>query len=371
MISTTSSSVSYTGNASTVTAYPIPFPFLAASHVAAFKTSSAGVVTPLAIGTDYSVSGNLDSNGRITSGDLRTVVALAGTETLTIRRVTPATQTMDLVDGGQLSAETLEGALDKMIMVAQESVRDALGGGETNVEVSGTGIVVQTAPATFSSRVIGVAAASGLSITNGDGVAGNPVIDLDGAVLDAVTTTEATDTVRVETAAGSRKIPVPNLIARTTSRQIQLPISAASVGGGSSGITLNPQYLNFTNTATGSALIRFYLPSDFVSSGTVKVKLRSYLFGGINTDQYRLSVAAYAENTLTTAIVSSVVAQNLYHNSADTRTPVFSLTGLEGGSFYSLFISRVTADAWDTASSAARVTDFVIEYPSQDAPAGW
>lgn len=370
MISTTSSSVSYTGNASTETAYPIPFAFLAAAHVSAYKTSSAGVVTSLALGTDYSVSSNADSNGRITNGELRTVVALPGTETLTIRRLTPATQTVDFVDGGQFSAETLESALDKAIMVAQESVRDALGGGETNVEVAGTGIVVQTAPATFSSRAIGVAAGSGLSITNGDGVAGNPVIDLDGAALDVVTTAADTDTVRIETASGSQKITVPNLIARQTIRQVQLPISAASVAEGTTGITLNLQYINFATTVAGSASIRFYLPTDFASGSTVKVKFRSYLFNGINTDQYRLTAVAYNENGLTPSIMLPIAAQNLLHSSVDTRTPVFALTGLEGGSFYSLSVSRDTANIWDTATAAARVTDFVIEYPSQDA-AGW
>ena len=375
MIQTTNSAISYTGNASTVTPYPIPFPFLDPSHITAFTTDADGVVTPLTYGTDYTVSTDSDLHGRITSGGLRTVAAVAGTETLSIRRVTPATQTADFQDGGRLSAEAIENALDKVAMVAQEAVRDALGGGETNVEVSGTGIVAQTAAATFAARAITVAANSGLSITNGDGVAGNPVIDLDNALLDAVTTAADTDTVRLETASGSKEITVPNLLKRQVYRQFEIPISAAAVDGGSSGITLNAQYLAFTGTASGSATIVFYLPSDFVTGGTVEVKLRAFLASGIETDQYRLTLAAYDNNGGSTTlgdIVSSVVAQNLTHDDDDARTEPFELTGLEGGKFYGLSLSRDSGNAWDTASSVtARVTSFVVQYPAQDDATGW
>lgn len=375
MIPTTASSIAYTGNASTSTAYPIPFPFLEVGHVSAFKTAADGTVTDLVYGTDFSVTGAPDLRGRFTGGSLTTTTAIPGTETITIRRTTPATQTADFVDGGRISAEALENALDKAVMIAQEAVRDSLGGGETNVEASGTGIVAQTAAGVFATRSLGVAAASGLSVTNGNGVSGNPTIDLDNSTLDAVTSWADTDVVRLETGSGSKKITVPNLLKRTVYRTVQIPMSAAEVAGGASGITLNAQYLAFTGTATGDAILYVYLPDDFVSGGTVKVKLRSFLNGGIGSDQYRLTLAAYDNNGGSSSVgslVSSVVSQNLNHSSSDARTGAFSLTGMEAGKHYALFLSRDTANAWDTASSlTARVTAFVLEYPAQDKLTAW
>lgn len=124
MISTTSSSISYAGNASTSTAYVIPFPFLEVGHIAASKTSATGTVTPLVYGTDFAVSGTPDLQGRFTGGSLTTTTAIPETETIKFKRVTPRTQTLNMVQGSRFSAEAVESALDKMTMILQEIERD-------------------------------------------------------------------------------------------------------------------------------------------------------------------------------------------------------------------------------------------------------
>lgn len=124
MISTTTSSVSYTGNTSTVEAYTITFPLNAAADLVAIETVTAtGVETTLDPG-DYAFTPATDSNGRITGGSVTTDPAIAATSTILFKRVTPKTQSLDFTAGGSFQAETLESALDKLVMIQQEIARD-------------------------------------------------------------------------------------------------------------------------------------------------------------------------------------------------------------------------------------------------------
>ena len=124
MISTTSSSVSYTGNASTVTAYTIAFPLNAAADLVAIETVTATGVETTLDPADYTFTPATDSNGRITDGSVTTDPAIAATSTILFKRVTPKTQSLDFTAGGSFQAETLESALDKLVMIQQEIARD-------------------------------------------------------------------------------------------------------------------------------------------------------------------------------------------------------------------------------------------------------
>ena len=124
MISTTSSSVSYTGNASTVTAYSIAFPLRAAADLVAISTVTATGAETTLTGGQYTFTPTTDGNGRITGGSVTTNPAIAATSTILFKRVTPKTQTLDFTDGGTFGAEALESALDKMVMIQQEIARD-------------------------------------------------------------------------------------------------------------------------------------------------------------------------------------------------------------------------------------------------------
>lgn len=97
-------------------AYAVPFRFRAVTHIKAQRISAAGVVTELAYGTDYSVTGGeTDAGGTLTV----TVAGAVGTR-LRIRRETPRSQDMDYTTGDTFPAESHEAALDKAMLIDQE-----------------------------------------------------------------------------------------------------------------------------------------------------------------------------------------------------------------------------------------------------------
>lgn len=111
------SSITYTGNNSTVTTYAVPFVFLENSHLAATaKVTATGVESVVTL-TNHTGAG--DANG----GTVRTAVAVPATSTLTIYRVVPATQTTTYQEGGDFPAASHEKALDKLTMLGQQNAR--------------------------------------------------------------------------------------------------------------------------------------------------------------------------------------------------------------------------------------------------------
>lgn len=125
MIDQTTSLLSFSGNNSTVTAYQLPnFPLADAAHLVVTVTT-AGVTTPLN-GNQFTFTPTVDGNGRITGGSATTATAVATTSTIKFKRVTPRTQTVNLVQGSRLSAEALESGLDRIVLILQEIERDYL-----------------------------------------------------------------------------------------------------------------------------------------------------------------------------------------------------------------------------------------------------
>lgn len=115
-VSNTTTLVQYAGNNSAVTAYPITFPFTEQSWIKCQLLDEDGTVTDLVLDTDFTVTGEGDPSG----GDLVTAVAYDNTHQLTIYRVAPLTQLLDLVYNDRLPAQLLEDALDKITYIAQQ-----------------------------------------------------------------------------------------------------------------------------------------------------------------------------------------------------------------------------------------------------------
>ena len=81
------------------------------------RTDSTGVETVKSEGTHYNVSGVGSNSGTVTftSGNIP-----ASGETVVLRRVTPQTQGLDLIENDPMPADNIETAYDKLTAISQE-----------------------------------------------------------------------------------------------------------------------------------------------------------------------------------------------------------------------------------------------------------
>ena len=116
-ISTTTIKNSYSGNGST-SVFNYTFKITDEDHIQVIIRSAAGTETTKTKTTHYNVSGVGNSGGgqvTFTSGNIP-----ANTETIILRRSTPQTQGLDLIENDPMPAENLETAFDKVTLIAQE-----------------------------------------------------------------------------------------------------------------------------------------------------------------------------------------------------------------------------------------------------------
>ena len=114
-ITTTTSTRSFSGDAST-TVFAYNYKILDDDEIQVIIRAATGAETVKTKGTHYTVSGvGVASGGNITFG-----TAPANTETVVLRRSTPQTQSVDLVENDPFTAETVEGAFDRSVILAQE-----------------------------------------------------------------------------------------------------------------------------------------------------------------------------------------------------------------------------------------------------------
>ena len=115
-ISTTIIKNSYSGNGST-TAFTYNFKITDQDDIQVIIRSANGTETVKTITTHYTVGGVGGNSGTVTftSGN----IPVTG-ETVVLRRSTPQTQAMDLIDNDPMSADTIETAHDKVTSISQE-----------------------------------------------------------------------------------------------------------------------------------------------------------------------------------------------------------------------------------------------------------
>lgn len=104
----------YDGNGSAVTAYAIPFPFLAVAEMKVAVKPPGGEFAVLSDG--YTVSRLPDGSG----GSVTTATAYANTYRVQVFRATSLLQQVDLPDSGALPSAAVEGGLDRLTMALQE-----------------------------------------------------------------------------------------------------------------------------------------------------------------------------------------------------------------------------------------------------------
>ena len=130
-VTSTNQKVQFTGNGS-ATVFAYNFKIFAQTDLSVILRSAAGTETPQQLTTKYTVSGvGVASGGNVTMG----TAPPAGT-TLTILRVQPNLQGLDLVPNDPFPAGSMEDALDKLTFMVQthdEEIRRSIKASPTNV----------------------------------------------------------------------------------------------------------------------------------------------------------------------------------------------------------------------------------------------
>lgn len=149
-VSTTTSRADYTGNGTT-TAFAVPFYFLDDSHLTVLRTQiSTGVITTLAITTNYTVSGA----GNPAGGTVTCVVAPTTDQKISILRNVPLTQLNTYVPNDPFPAASHERALDKLTMEVQQ-LDEAIDRALTLPANTAAGSVSAALPSPVANRLIG------------------------------------------------------------------------------------------------------------------------------------------------------------------------------------------------------------------------
>ena len=159
-ISTTIIKNSYSGNGSQ-TVFPYNFKVLAQGDIEVIIRAADGSETVKTIQTDYTVSGVGSDNG----GNVTCVSFVpTATETVVLRRGTAQTQSLDLVENDPFTADSVEGAFDRAIAIAQE-LQEGL---DRSIKISRTNAMASTEftvdAASRANKVLAFDAAGELSI---------------------------------------------------------------------------------------------------------------------------------------------------------------------------------------------------------------
>ena len=120
-ISSTTNTVSYTGNGST-TAFAVPYAFFGTGTTSEIQVVevviATGAETVKSNGSDYTVAGGSGTTGTVTAA-----TAPASTVKWVINRATTQTQETDYVENDPFPAESHEEALDRLTAIDQEQQR--------------------------------------------------------------------------------------------------------------------------------------------------------------------------------------------------------------------------------------------------------
>jgi hypothetical protein len=161
-ISTTIIKNSYSGNGST-SVFNYTFKVTDQDDIEVIIRSANGAETVKTLTTHYTVSGVGNAGGgsvTFTAGN----IPVTG-ETVILRRDTPQTQTMDLIDNDPMSADTIEDAHDKSIAITQELQEQI----DRSIKLSRTNTMTSTEftvdAATRANKILAFDSAGEISVT--------------------------------------------------------------------------------------------------------------------------------------------------------------------------------------------------------------
>lgn len=395
--------VQYNGNGST-TVFSVPFVFSTSADLEVYITVvSTGVETLKTLTTHYIVTGGGGTSAPAT-GSITFGTAPASGERVTILRSLANKQTVDYVENDAFPAQSHELALDRLTLQVQdlkENLSRAIvftaGSTPTDISVGSpvagsvlvwddTATVIETVsldtvaapvalssvglmactsltPRTYAGRTL-TGTANQITITNGDGVSGNPTISLPSSII-ASGSLESTTTTTVGTnliVKGANELRLNNsgdtyytgfkAPALSANRVYTLP-----TGDGTSGQVLSTNGSGTLSWATASGG-----SSDMVkiSTTTVSGSPTTIDFTGLDTTTYKAFYFIFdplvAISTWTSGTISSRISVQLYQSGVLNTSGVYFLdtaavTVTSGTSYIQLGQSQTRTNAGSCYSS--------------------
>ena len=239
-ISTTTIKNSYSGNGST-TSFNYTFKIADEDEIQVIIRSSTGTETVKTKTTHYTVAGVGNANGgsiTFTTGNTPTA-----TETVVLRRSTPQTQGLDLIENDPMPADNIETAYDKLTAISQELQEQV----DRSLKISRTNTMTSTEFTTSAtdraSKVLSFDSSGELAVTQELGTfRGNWAASTAYAVRDLVKDT-STNNIFIVTEAHTSSGSEP-LTSNTNSAKYTLIVDAA---------TATTQATNAASSATAAA----------------------------------------------------------------------------------------------------------------------
>jgi hypothetical protein len=299
-ISTTTIKNSYSGNGSTTT-FNYTFKITDQDDIDVIIRSSSGTETTKTITTHYTVTGVGNASGGtvvFTSGNIP-----SGTETVVLRRSTPQTQGVDLIENDPLPANTLEDALDKATSISQELQEQV----DRSLKISRTNTMTSTEFTTSATdranKVLSFDSSGELAVTQELGTfRGNWAASTSYAVRDLVKDT-STNNIFIVTEAHTSSGSQP-LTTNTNSAKYTLIVDAA---------TATTQATNAASSATAAA-------SSATTATTKASEASTSASNAASSATAAASSATSASSSASTATTKASEASTSETNAASSAT---------------------------------------------------
>ena len=238
---------------------------------------------------------------------------------------------------------------------AQSYLQIVLNGASGSLELAPTGLVVKTGSSTVTSRSI-VASTSGLSVSNGDGVSGNPTIALTGLPL-ALTTLGGTGLLAVvggTTIAGRQILGTDSEISVSNgngSGNISIALYTNPILPGSGSVII-PKGTTAQRLAAGYGAIRYNTDTGILESYTQAVGGWGGIVSGAGVASFSAGATGFSPSVPTTGgIVLSGVLNVANGGTALSASPAAGQLLIGTGTGYSL--NTLTAGSGVSISNAA------------------